>query len=128
MARGSCLCGEVRFVAELPPKWVAHCHCSLCRRAHGAPYVTWVGLPETAVRVDGGTLRWYPSSADGERGFCAHCGAMMFFRSPRWPGELHVARPHFKESADLVPGSHAYWSSRAPWASIDPGDGLPRRD
>jgi len=26
-----------RVVAALPTKWVAHCHCTYCRRAHGAP-------------------------------------------------------------------------------------------
>jgi len=127
MASGSCLCGEVRFEADLPSKWVAHCHCSLCRRAHGAPYVTWVGLPAEACRLSGGALRWYPSTPEAERGFCAHCGATMFFRSSRWPGELHVALPHFDDELDRAPETHAFWSARAGWASIDPNDGLARK-
>ena len=51
-SRGSCLCGEVGFVAALPSKWVAHCHCSRCRRAHGAPFVTWAGFSADAVTVE----------------------------------------------------------------------------
>ena len=28
-ANGRCLCGDVEFSAQLPSKWVAHCHCTL---------------------------------------------------------------------------------------------------
>ena len=45
---GGCLCGAVRFSLELPSKWCAHCHCSMCRRAHGAGYVTW-GQVQAAI-------------------------------------------------------------------------------
>ena len=127
MASGSCPCGGVRFEADLPSKWVAHCHCSMCRRAHGAPYVTWVGMEAARVRIEGDALRWFASSAPARRGFCANCGAMMFFRSERWPGELHIALPHFTEAVDRAPQVHAFWSDHAPWASVDPGDGLPRK-
>jgi len=51
-SRGSCLCGAIGFVAALPSKWVAHCHCSRCRRAHGAPFVTWAGFAADAVTVE----------------------------------------------------------------------------
>ena len=44
VASGACLCRAVGFVATLPSRWVAHCHCSRCRRAHGAAFVTFVGL------------------------------------------------------------------------------------
>lgn len=127
MANGSCPCGGVRFEADLPSKWVAHCHCSMCRRAHGAPYVTWVGMEAARVRVEGEALRWYASSPPARRGFCASCGAMMFFRSERWPGELHVALPHFDDPVDRAPQMHVFWSDHAGWASIDPADGLPRK-
>lgn len=62
-ARGSCLCGAVRFTARLPSRWVAHCHCTRCQRAHGAAFVTWVGLDEATVAIDDaqGALRWHAS-------------------------------------------------------------------
>ena len=40
-ASGKCLCGAVRFRMRFPSKWVAHCHCTMCRRAHGAAFVTF---------------------------------------------------------------------------------------
>ena len=124
---GRCLCGGLVFRASGPPKWVAHCHCSLCRRAHGAPYVTWVGYPEDAVEiVQDGTLATYRSSAEGRRRFCARCGSQVFFDGTRWPGEVHVARALLPDDAPIPePQVHAYWDSRAPWVHVE--DTLPKR-
>ncbi|NDK39757.1 GFA family protein [Pseudoxanthomonas gei] len=128
-AHAQCLCGEVKLEATLPSKWVAHCHCSLCRRAHGAAFVTWVGMEAARCVIDDPAqrLRWYQSTPGAERGFCSHCGTMMLFRSPRWPGELHIALAHFTTPLDRAPQVHAHWDDHVPWASIDPDDGLPRK-
>jgi hypothetical protein len=126
-ASGSCLCQEVAFRVELPSKWVAHCHCSLCRRAHGAAFVTWVGMDETKCRIDDihGRLRWYRSSNEAERGFCVACGSTLFFRSSKWPGELHLALANFSEPVDLAPQAHVFFDSHANWFTVS--DDLPRR-
>ncbi|MEO6263603.1 MAG: GFA family protein [Luteimonas sp.] len=127
-ARGSCLCGDAVFVLTVPSKWVAHCHCSLCRRAHGAAFVTWVGMHERDVAIADpqSRLQWYASTPGAERGFCSRCGSTLFFRSRNWPGELHVAHANLHDPADRAPQAHAYWDSRVDWASVDPGDGLKR--
>ena len=85
---GSCLCGDVHFALTFPSKWVAHCHCSLCRRAHGAAFVTWVGMEDTHVSIDDphSRLRWYASTPGAERGFCSRCGSTLFFRSGHYEG------------------------------------------
>ncbi|NND44998.1 MAG: GFA family protein, partial [Xanthomonadales bacterium] len=90
ITRGSCLCGAVRFHLDLPSKWCAHCHCNMCRKAHGAGYVTWVGFEANHFTLDSGedALRWFDSSAGAQRGFCSRCGSTMFFRSEQWAGEL----------------------------------------
>src|SRR5207249_145423 len=38
---GSCLCGDVAFEL-VPGDWMGHCHCSMCRKAHGAAFATHV--------------------------------------------------------------------------------------
>ena len=125
---GHCLCESVRFTATLPSKWVAHCHCSLCRRAHGAAFVTWVGMDAGRVQIDdgAGSLQWFASPAGGERGFCSRCGSPMFFRAPRWPGELHVARALFDAPLDREPQLHAYYDTHVAWVRL--ADDLPTRD
>lgn len=131
---GACLCGAVRFEVAWPSLWMAHCHCTMCRRAHGAAYVTWFGVDETRARIlDAGAaagdpaLRWHASSPGAERGFCARCGSSMFFRSARWPGELHIALGTLDGEADRTPQAHVFWDTHVDWASVDAGDGLPRK-
>jgi hypothetical protein len=126
---GGCLCGDVRFAAQLPSKWVAHCHCSLCRRHAGAAFVTWVGMGESRVVIDDphSQLAWYASSATGERGYCSHCGSSLFFRSPRWAGELHIVLAAFEGEVDRKPQAHVFWDTHVAWADVDPNDGLPRK-
>ncbi len=128
LARGSCLCGEVQFELHWPSKWVAHCHCSLCRRAHGAAFVTWVGMAVGHCHLHDphARLHWYASTFGAERGFCGHCGSSLFFRSVQWPGELHVALANLRDPVDRAPQAHAYWDSHVDWIALDPGDGLKR--
>ena len=128
-SQGGCLCGDVRFIVTWPSKWVAHCHCSMCRRAHGAAFVTWFGMRTDRSRIEDakGALRWYASSPGAERGFCAHCGSTLFFRSERWPDELHIALGNLEGDADRAPMAHVFWDTHVAWAGVDPGDGLPRK-
>lgn len=126
---GACLCGAIQYRATLPAKWVAHCHCSICRRAHGAGFVTWAGFSSGLVAVLSGAefLSRYHSSALATRTFCSRCGSMLFFESGQWPGETHVTLASLESTEGLEPQAHAYWSSRAAWAIHDPG-GLPTAD
>jgi hypothetical protein len=129
---GGCLCGAVRLRAALPPNWVAHCHCSMCRRAHGAGFVTWVGFPRAAVTIESGEdqLTRFRSSAQATRSFCSRCGSMLLFQSGRWPDETHLTLACLDSAGGLEPQAHAYWASRAPWAdwrgaelpTLDPPD------
>jgi hypothetical protein len=126
-ASGECLCGAVAFSGRLPSRWVAHCHCSRCRRAHGAAFVTWVGLDadRVVVRDPQSRLAWYRAEGGGERGFCSTCGSTLFFRSPRWPGELHVVLANIDGAVDRAPQAHVYWDTHVDWVRID--DELPKK-
>ena len=130
---GGCLCGAVRYRVGMPALWVAHCHCSMCRRAQGAAFVTWVGTAADRFVLESGAevLRRFRSSPPAERSFCSRCGSPLFFQSSRWPGEMHVTLASLDDPAGLEPQAHAYWNCRAPWghwdegqlAVVEPGDG-----
>lgn len=123
--QGRCLCGTVRFRVEAPTLWCAHCHCTMCQRAHGAAFVTWVGAVAARATIEGATLRWHRSSPEAERGFCSTCGSTLFFRSSRWPGELHVVRANFDGAIDREPQAHVFWETHVPW--FDVADALPKK-
>jgi hypothetical protein len=118
---GGCLCGAVRFTAELPSKWCAHCHCKMCRRAHGAGYVTWVGFESTQFNLEAGDdlLQWYESSSGARRGFCKTCGSTMLFESARWPGETHIALGCIEDPIDREPQANVFFDSHVNWMPIN---------
>lgn len=119
--RGSCLCGAVRFHLALPSLWCAHCHCSMCRKAHGAGYVTWVGFDSSHFSLDQGAscLTWFDSSPGASRGFCSTCGSSMLFRSERWAGQAHVALACLDDPIDRKPQAHAFHDSHVDWMPLD---------
>ena len=120
-ARGSCFCGAIRFSASLPGKWCAHCHCSMCRKTHGAGYVTWVGFEADQVKFNRGEdqLNWFDSSKGAQRGSCKNCGSSLFFRSERWAGELHIALGCMDDVIDLQPQANVFFDQHVDWMPID---------
>jgi hypothetical protein len=80
MHKGSCLCGAVTFEVSLDalPEPDA-CHCSLCRKQSGHYFVS-TDVPKAAVAIQGeDKLAWFQSSDKARRGFCATCGASLFW-------------------------------------------------
>jgi len=69
MLEGKCLCGVVRYQVAGPIHDVHHCHCGMCRRAHGAAFSTFARLTASDFRVVAGDahMRRYRSSASIER-------------------------------------------------------------
>jgi hypothetical protein len=123
---GRCLCGGVRFAITPPTLFFVHCHCHYCRDAHGAAFVSWVGAAESRFRFLPGSAepKWYQSSQQSRRGFCANCGTTLFFASTICPGEIHVARPAIQGDIDREPQCHVFYDQHAGW--IEVGDKLPR--
>lgn len=114
---GGCLCGAIRFEVTPPTRFCVHCHCSMCRRAHGAPLVTWTGVLDPQFRLSTGAelLREHASSTEAVRSFCSVCGSTLLFRSTRWPGEVHIATANFDLEIDRSPNAHIFYSDRATW-------------
>ena len=123
-AQGRCLCGQVQFSVQLPVRWLAHCHCSMCRRAHGAGVVTWLGTTPAQFQLSSGDIIWYRSSEQAERGRCGDCGSPLFFRSERWPDELHIVLAALNEPIAQMPQVHVYYADHVPWLQL--ADQLPR--
>lgn len=122
--KGKCFCGRVQYEVQPPLKFVAHDHCSMCRRLHGAAFVTWSGVPETQFKVLTGQseLKSFASSAAATRQFCGHCGTQLFFRSTRWPGEVHFTYSSLYSSLEPAPerqpSAHVFYSDRVAWIEI----------
>jgi hypothetical protein len=125
MTTGACLCGTVRYEIAGPFTAMAHCHCSMCRKHHGAPFVTFAIAPLAGFRWLAGehAIGRYRSSEHGERLFCTTCGSVV----PTLMRELGFAvAPAGNLEGDLgiKPKDHMFAGSKAPWYTIT--DDLPQ--
>ena len=79
MMTGSCLCGTVRWRLDGPVTGTTHCHCSMCRKAHGAPFGTYGRGRAADFRFESGTdaIVPYESSPGFLRDFCGRCGSVV---------------------------------------------------
>ena len=128
MVGGSCLCGAVRFEVCGPLGAIHHCHCSMCRKAHGAAFSSFARAAASDVRVTAGasTLRSYRSSPPVERSFCGTCGASVFFRHDAVPDATWVAAGTIDGDPGVRAESHIFVTSKAPWHEI--ADTLPQHE
>jgi hypothetical protein len=123
---GSCLCGDVRFTAQLPSLFCGHCHCTMCRRAHGAGFVTWFAVSRDRFSLDAGNdqLVRFDSSDHGTRSFCNRCGSTLFCESSQHPDRIDLVLSNVSGPIDRAPGFHCFYDDRASWIVVR--DGLQR--
>jgi hypothetical protein len=122
--QGGCLCGTIRYRAAAPPIRTVHCHCSLCRRASGAPFLTWVAFPAEAFAFTKGTPAVYHATDKAERTFCPACGTQLTFRHVESRHMVDVTVGSLDDPDAVAPGDHIWTSAQVAWLHMD--DGLPR--
>lgn len=127
--RGGCLCGGIKYEISSEIKFVTHCHCSMCRKAHGAAFGTYGSVLCEGHRFIQGEnlLSQYQSSESVTRKFCSVCGSPMIWQSS---GQLSgwISFPlGTLETPYLAPKQkHIYVASKAPWYDIK--DQWPQED
>jgi 2-oxo-3-hexenedioate decarboxylase len=106
------------------PVHETHCHCSICRRTTGAPFVTWFTVPADAFAFTAGSPTCFASSDHGRRSFCPFCGTQLTFQSSRAPGELDVTTCSLDEPERVPPKDHTQTGAMLSWVALS--GGLPR--
>ena len=124
MLNGGCLCGAIRYEAGAGAFHQSVCHCSLCRRASGAPFVAWFSVPRANLRWLQGQPTTYVSSEHGRRSFCPRCGTQLMFEDDRHANEVDLTTCSLDEPGRLPPQSHIYTATQLAWVQL--ADGLPR--
>lgn len=97
----------------------------MCRRNHGAGYVTWVAANVEGFEVNRGDdqLTVYQSSTHGTRSFCKACGSSLFCVNESHPQIVDIVLANFDEPIDRAPTAHYYLADRVDWMPLD--DTLP---
>lgn len=101
-----------------------YCHCRSCRKATGAPIMSWAGVARASLRTLRGAPSTYVSSPGVERGFCARCGTSLTIWSEEFPEEIYVAIASFDDSEGFAPEIHIWREDRLGW--LETADDLPR--
>jgi hypothetical protein len=134
--QGSCLCGGIKFEITGPLSPPSNCHCSMCRKQHGAAF-------RSRARVAKSDFRWlqgedlvtfYESTPGAFRGFCRVCGSPIVNkfeagsriaeRDPLAPSRYGIALATLDDDPGVRPLAHIFVGSKAPWFEIT--DDLPQ--
>lgn len=126
--KGSCLCGKIQFeVTEFLPA-IAHCHCIMCRKFHGAAFSTFAEVNNTHITFVSGEdyLQSYRSENDAVRKFCKCCGSSLIFESRfnRQANTFEIALSAFDDIVHVEPNAHIFVESKVDW--FTPKDSLPK--
>jgi hypothetical protein len=122
---GRCQCGAVRYCLQAPIETAFNCHCSICRKLHGAAFASLGRVPLAAFRILSGDeyLSRYESSPGHQRLFCSTCGSRLGNLNAEEPHRLHLALGTLESSAP-APRAHVFVGSKADWWTIT--DALPQ--
>ncbi len=77
---GGCQCGAVRYRIDATPRGGILCHCRMCQKAGGAPFMAFVGSPNDKFALTRGKIAYFASSDIADRGFCRDCGTPLTYR------------------------------------------------
>ena len=125
--RGSCLCGGIHFEVDEFAHRTGHCHCTMCRKFHGAAYATIAEALRNHFRWTSGEdlLKGYTADNGTTRSFCSNCGSSLTFFSPNADSQLvEIALGCFDDEVPIRPDAHIFVASGAKWAT--PDDDLPQ--
>src|SRR5712671_4541420 len=118
MVQDGCFCGFIRHTLTGAPFYETNCHCSICRRTSGAPYVAWFSTHRDEFRFISGEPHRFASSDHAERTFCPRCGTPLTFHSSRSPTEIDVTICSLDDPESVQPKDHTRTRSKLAWVKL----------
>ena len=127
MYRGQCLCGKIQYQVDKIEPQMAHCHCSMCRKFHGAAFATFgEAKAENFQWIKGESLlKSYQAENGTVRRFCSNCGSSMTFAASD-NGLVEFSLGTLDDDIEQKPDAHILVASKANWLELT--DKLPQFD
>ncbi len=120
--KGSCLCGVVLFSVKKFSDKAANCHCSMCRKFHGAAYGTLVGVSGLEWLNGCDNLNEFVAYNGSTRTFCKECGSSIGFRVKGAPfKEIELAIATFDVDIPVQIDAHIYTRYKSNWCELQDG-------
>lgn len=122
--KGGCLCGAMRYEIDGPLTDVGNCHCSMCRRFHGAAFATYAKISAENFRWLSGQelLTVYETSPGKGWAFCRVCGSSLGVPTHGKLSDLALGL--LDTDPGVRPTEHMFVGSKAAWHEIT--DSLPQ--
>ena len=121
---GGCLCGSVRYTANADPAIVVVCHCKNCQKQSGSAFSVLVGVPKSAISVEGALKTFHDKGDSGQpvdRSFCPECGSPIIFDGASTPDLRFIRAGTLDDTSWLDPKMHVYCESAQRWTPIPEG-------
>ena len=124
--KGGCLCGKIRYEISGRLFDASNCHCSMCRRQHGAAFATYADFnPDEFKWVSGEDfVRIYETLPGAGWCFCSQCGSSLAGTDKGRITSITLAT--VEGDPGIKPESHIFTGSAAQWYQIN--DDLPQFD
>jgi hypothetical protein len=111
---GGCQCGAVRYRLDAAPTGANVCHCRMCQKASGGPFMAFGGVRLSEFVVTRGAVATFASSDIAERGFCARCGTPLTYRGVKGD-RVSVALGSLDDPGAVEPRTQLGVESRVDW-------------
>ncbi|MDD1793168.1 GFA family protein [Enterovibrio sp. ZSDZ42] len=124
---GQCLCGNIQYQVDHIEPHMGHCHCSMCRKFHGAAFATFGEAKASNFRITVGEdlLKVYVAENGTKRTFCGNCGSSLLFEPANSDGSLvEFTLGTLDSEIPNKPDAHIFTEYRAQWNEIS--DELPQ--
>ena len=117
MVTGRCECGRVKYRIDGEINDFSHCHCSQCRRLHGAAFASFGGVKREDFSYTSGKrdIACYASSGKIDRFFCVNCGSSILLEFSDQPESFFITMGTIDGNPKLPPAYHIFVASMAPW-------------
>ena len=125
--KGQCLCGSIKYLVDKIESRIGHCHCSMCRKFHGAAFATYGEAKSDNFHWLEGKefLKSFLAPNGTNRKFCGNCGSSLIFVPANDPGDIiEFALGTLDSKIKLKPDAHIFTGYGANWHEIT--DDLPQ--
>lgn len=121
---GECLCGAVKYTADVEPAMVAVCHCKNCQRQAGTAFGVIVGIPKEALNIQGNLKRFKDTGDSGQdvfRDFCPNCGSPITTNPEAARDLTFIKAGTLNDTSWLKPTMDIYCESAQSWVPMVEG-------
>ena len=120
---GSCLCGQVKLTIDKLDRGVVYCHCTQCRKQSGHYYAATNAINDNLHIKGEEHISWYAASDTAQRGFCKHCGSVLFWK-PENADYTAIMAGCLDAPTGLNEVSHIFTADKGDYYTLQ--DGLPQ--